>query len=130
MAPTVSVVAETEYGFAYDLNDAIFTRSTREVMERYVDRSWAANFDFGDWPFSQDKVLTAVEKHNGSISRPTASSLGVPVGKLRILIEQMGLDREVNAIRKRYKRRPAKFREEEWPDISVLFYEVKLPAGY
>ncbi len=130
LAPTVSAVAETPFGFAYDEEAATFVTSVRDVMALYLDRSWQANFDFGDWEVSQDKLLATVEAHSGSIGKPTAQALGLQVGKLRTLIEQMSLQHEVNVIRKRYKRRPAEFRDDEDMPYKFHIYETRLPAGY
>lgn len=130
LAPTISVVAETPYGFAYDAQGATFVNSTREIMSLYTDRSWSSNFDCEPWDVSHDKLLALVDKNRGSIGKPTAQALGLKTGKLRILIEQMGLEREINAIRKRCKRRPAAFRTEEDMPHRFHVYEQLLPAGY
>ena len=129
LAPTVSVVAETPYGCAYG-GSLVFVRSMREVMSRYVGRRWSENFAFGRWEISQERVLEVIEANAGSISRPSATALGLPVGKLRILIQQMGLERRINAIRKRYKRRPAQFGPEPELRFESRVYERLLPAGY
>ncbi|NNE24488.1 MAG: hypothetical protein HKN11_17950 [Rhizobiales bacterium] len=130
LAPTVSVVAETPHGFAYDSETATLVSSPREIMSLYENRSWGANFSFDPWDVSRDKILATVEKKRGSIGKPTAQALGLQTGKLRILIEQMGLDSEVNDIRKRHKRRPAAFRAEEDMPYQFSVYEMRLPARY
>jgi len=130
MSPTISVTAETDFGFAYDHVEAKFVGSTRELMALYADRGWRKNFEFSGWACTRNEILDAVDANHGSISKPTASKLGLKVGKLRTLIEQMGLDREVNSIRKRYKRRPAKFRPDDELPYSFHVYETMLPAGY
>lgn len=129
LAPTVSVVAETPQGCPYG-GDLKFVSDVRNVMEPYVKRRWSENFTSFDWPASHNTVLAEVEKHSGSISKPTAEALGVSVGQLRTLIEQMGLEVQVNKIRKRYKRRPALFRDELELETELLIYERRLPAGY
>jgi hypothetical protein len=72
----------------------------------------------------------APEKHAGSISKPTADALHVSVGELRRLIEQMNVGERVNAIRKRYKRRPAAFKDDETFQHTYKIYEQRLPPGY
>jgi hypothetical protein len=129
MAPTISVVADTPYGFPYG-GTPHFVKDVREIMALYVGRSWRQNFSGEPWELKADHILAAVEQHSGSISKPTATALGVPVGKLRILIEQMGLENRVNAIRKKFKRRPAAFRADAPFDHRFKIYEQRLPAGY
>lgn len=129
MAPTVSVVAETPSGFPYP-GKPIFVKSPRDVMRLFIDRSWAQNFDSEPWQIPRDKVLRVIETNSGSISKPSADALGLRVGALRTLIEQMGLDRQVNAIRKQFKRRPARFRVEPDPEFEFACYELRLPANY
>lgn len=88
VATTVSVVAETPEGCPYGGNLEFFS-SIREVMSIYVDRKWSDVFPSLDWPHSDERILTEIEKQSGSISRPTAEALGVSVGQLRKLIEQI-----------------------------------------
>lgn len=130
LAPTVSVVAETPSGFAYDESGATFVKHTRDIMSLYVNKSWQNNFSNAPWDVSQNKLLNTVDNHKGSISKPTAEALGIGVGKLRILIEQMGLEDEVNSLRKRYGRRPAKFRDPYELPFRYKIYELRLSAGY
>lgn len=129
MAPTVSVVAETSYGFPYS-GTAEFVAGPRDVMAVYVGRSWRRNFSGEPWEPKAARILETVEREAGSISKRTADKLGVSVGFLRILIEQMGLDDKVNAIRKQFKRRPAAFRTTEHFEHAYKIYERRLPAGY
>jgi len=129
LAPTISVTAETAYGYPYP-GEPTFVDRPRDVMARYVGRSWIANFRDSGWNISPERIVAAVEKNAGSISTPTANALGVQRGQLRLLVEQMGLTREINAIRKRFKRRPAQFRSEEDLPFSYHVYEARLPAGY
>lgn len=129
LAPTVSVVAETPFGFPYP-GEPNFVGSIRDIMEIYLTRSWIKNFECEPWEIDEKRILKTVEKNAGSISKPTASALGLQVGKLRTLIEQMGLDDQVNQIRKRHKRRPAKFRDEDNWTHEYRVYEQRLPAGY
>lgn len=129
MAPTVSIVASTPEGCPYG-REHTFVGSTGEVLAPYVNQSWQDNFEFVPWEVDQDRILKVIEKNAGSIGKPSAEALGVKVGHLRTLIEQMGLEEQVNALRKRYKRRPANFREEEFSDMPRRMYEVHWPAGY
>ncbi|WP_127112654.1 hypothetical protein [Shimia sediminis] len=127
LAPTVSVVAETDVGCPYGLAEA-FAPDLASVMRRYAGQSWAAHFgDEGAAPTPQ-AVLKAVERHHGSISKPTAQALGMQVGHLRRFIEWFELADEVNVLRKRHKRRPVQFREEHAAPLEI--WEERLPAGY
>lgn len=129
LAPTVSVVAATPVGCPYG-NHHTFVSSPRDVMARYVDKSWQDNFACEPWAVDRDRLLKVIEKNKGSISKPSANAVGLSVGALRILIEQMGLEDEVNALRKHFKRRPAKFREDTYRDVPITIYESHWPAGY
>jgi hypothetical protein len=129
LAPTVSAVAETEFGFPYG-GTPEFVQSTREVLELYLGRRWSDNFESGKWKLPPSQVLRMVEDQQGSIGRRTASQLGIQVGALRILIEQMGLEASVNEIRKRHKRRPAAFRYNESFEHGYRVYERRLPPHY
>lgn len=129
LAPTVSIVAETTYGFPYG-GEPSMVDTVRDVMALYVGRSWRDNFDFAPWEVEPGRILATVEQHSGSISKPTANALGMQVGKLRILIEQMGIDIQINDIRKRFRRRPAKFRSEEDLPHRYRIYEQRLPAAF
>lgn len=129
LSPTISVVAETPTGFPFP-GEPQFVKRLNDVMALYVERSWAENFSSDPWRLSRQRILRAIEANKGSISKPSAEALGVKAGGLRILIEQMGLEREVNAIRKTFKRRPATFRGEPEEEMKYACYEERLPAGY
>lgn len=128
MVMTVSVVAETAEGFPYP-GLPKHVSHPREVARRYAKES---GFDLvSTAPVSPEDILKTVARNNGSISKPTAQALGVQVGELRKWIEWLGLGDQVNALRKRHKRRPAQFRgEEHLPEHSYVIYERRLPAGY
>lgn len=128
MAPTLSVVAQTPFGFPYP-GTPRFVGTATDIMTLYTGRSWRAQFEAGAQIPSAAEILRQVDKAAGSISKPTAQALGIGVGALRVLIEQMGLQSEVNALRKRYKRRPAQFRDEDSLH-SYRIYEQVLPAGF
>lgn len=130
LAPTISVVAETPFGFPYSTEDRtpIFVDRIRDILALYEGRSWKLNFTGGDWEISDDRILKVVQKHFGSISKPTADQLGLPVGKLRSLITNMNLENKVNAIRKQFKRRPADFTKEVVvSDRWYVFERILLP---
>lgn len=129
LAPTVSVVAETPQGCPYDAG-LKFVPSVRDVMQSYVGRSWSENFSSNSRCLTADDILEQVEAHQGSIGKPTANALGLSVARLRILIERMGLDRDVNRLRKHFRRRPANFRDELDIPFNALIYERRLPPGY
>ena len=129
LAPTVSVVADTPEGCPYDVG-LQFVPTVRDVMKTYVGRKWSHNFESDVRQLGPQHVLQVIEANAGSISKPAAQALGLQVGHLRILIERMGLDREVNQIRKRFRRRPAKFRDEREIPFNAAIHERILPAGY
>lgn len=127
LAPTVSVVAETDAGCPYGLAEE-FAPDMALVMGRYEGQSWAAHFSDADSGPTPEAVLKAVERQHGSISKPTAQALGMQVGHLRRFIEWFELGDEVNALRKRFKRRPAQFRD--YVAAPLVIWEERLPAGY
>ena len=127
LAPTVSVVAETDVGCPYGLAED-FAPDMATVMRQYEGQSWAAHFSDADDGLKPEVVLKAVERHHGSIGKPAAQALGIQVGHLRRFIEWFELGEEVNSLRKRYKRRPAQFRQYEPSPMAV--WEERLPAGY
>jgi hypothetical protein len=124
--PTVSVVAETDVGFPYRHRQAVFVPNIIDVVRLYeVDDS--RRIDTG---ISGRKILEAVERHKGSIGKPTANALGIQVGKLRTLITEMFLYGAVNKIRKKYGRRPADFSNEPKDSYVWHVFERVLPANY
>lgn len=129
LAPTVSVVANLAEGCPYG-TELEFVPAIRNVMAHYVGRRWSSNFENIPWQTPPDRILKVVARHNGSISMPSANALGIRVGELRILITQMGLADEVNAIRKRCKRRPAQFTERDQDHAAFAIFEQIWPAGY
>ena len=131
MAPTISVVAETAAGFPYRYSKehAVFVHDLDDILRVYEGRKWSDNFG-GVYDISPKIVLQYVQSNAGSIGKPTANMLGLGVGALRNLIINMGLAEEVNAIRKRNKRRPADFGYELEGKDSILFYEILLPPRF
>ena len=130
LAPTISAVAETDIGFPYTHAQPVFVQTIRDVLKLYEKRSWKEHFACDDWEISEKRLLDAVQKNNGSISKPTAEKLGIPVGKLRSLITNMGLSCQVNSVRKKFRRRPADFSNEIVHTDCWHVFERVLPAGY
>lgn len=130
LAPTISVVAETDIGFPYWEGEPVFTQSIREVLALYEGRRWKDHFTSLDWEVSEKQILEVVEKKSGSVGQPTAERLGLSVGKLRILIANMGLGPRVNLIRKHYNRRPAVFELDVPAADRWHVFERVLPAGF
>lgn len=129
-APTLSVVAETDIGFPYRFGQPVQVKRIEDVAALYADRSWRARFEFTPWALSPERILQIIEANRGSISKPSAQQLGLPVGKLRLLITQMDLGHDVNRLRKKFKRRPVDFSErEETPETWHVFERI-LPANY
>lgn len=99
-------------------------------MRIYLDRDWRGNFESIPWPLSPERILAATEANTGSIGEPTANALGVSVGGLRKLIEDMGLDLKVNALRKPFRRSPARFRPDMDRSTPRKLYELRLPLHF
>jgi hypothetical protein len=131
-APTVSVVAETPYGFPYG-GQPVFVHSPAEVMERYVGSSWHERFPTASSRDTEPEyLLETIGKQNGSIGRSTANSLHMTTAELRQWIEWFDLQEPVNRLRKKYGRRPAQFlNPDELLEIAPYrIYELKLSARY
>lgn len=129
LAPTLSAVAETPLGCPYG-GAVVPVESIREVMAIYAGRSWAAQFRAKADFIAPARVLEVIDANAGSIGLPSARALGLAVGALRLLIEQYDLTDAVNAIRKRYRRRPARFRGETERRARLRVYEERLAPGY
>lgn len=129
MAPTVSVVADRPEGCPY-AGKLTFVPHIRDVMSVYVGHHWSLNFNGGAWPVAPERILRVIERNAGSISKPSADELGLSVGRLRRLIEEIGLEMRVNAIRKRFNRRPATFRVDAGGDFELHIFEQVWPARY
>ncbi len=127
LAPTLSVVAETDFGCPYGLAES-FEPELAGVMRPFEKQSWAEHFGGVDTAPTSQAVLKAIQRHSGAISKPTAQALGMQVGHLRRFIEWFELGDEVNALRKRYRRRPVQFRQEV--AAPMLIWQQCLPAGY
>jgi hypothetical protein len=129
LAPTVSVVAETAFGFPYG-QEPTLVPNVRDIMAPYVECSWREHWSNEAWPIDPDRILKTIERNKGSIGRPTASALGIKVGELRKLIINTGIDLQTNKIRKKYKRRPADFSNEPDYDTTWRVFERRLPPLY
>jgi len=99
-------------------------------MKAYLDRPWGANFQSLPWPLSHERILEAVEAQAGSIGKPSANAVGFGVGALRRLIEEMGLESKINALRKKFRRAPARFRPELDCATPIQLYERRLPPRF
>lgn len=131
-APTVSVLAETPYGFPYS-GQPVFVHSPAEVMERYVGFSWRERFLTATSRDTEpEHLLEVIEQQHGSIGRSTANSLHMTTAELRQWIERFDLQEPVNRLRKKYGRRPAQFLNlDAFPEpMPYRIYELKLPAQY
>lgn len=131
LAPTVSVVAETPVGFPYSgCGPVTFVERPQDVLRSYPGKKWGEFFRSTPWTTSQERILEAVEKQAGSIGAPSANALGLSRGQLRRMIEERGLEREINALRKKFHRPPARFRPERDHATPILLYEQRLPARF
>ena len=103
-APTISVVAETKFGFPYH-GQPIFVDSLIEILQIYANHDWN---DFLQ-PSEKTAVLHAVEKSQGSIGTRAAQLIGLRAIELRKYIEWFEVGDQVNQIRKQFHRRPVQF---------------------
>jgi len=127
-APTISVVAETEYGFPY-AGEVLFVDEIEDIMKEYANRSWKANFIYTDKIPDSDEILNRLEKNKGSISS-TAKEFGIGISEFRRMLEWFDIGKNVNQIRKKYRRRPANIADcDDIPHRFKLF-ELRLPAKY
>jgi hypothetical protein len=128
LAPTISAVAETDTGFPYPPRP-VHVDTPREIMALYDGRRWSGLFSGCGRDLPGDRqILDAIDGQAGSIGRPAAEALGMRPGDLRKLIECADLQDEVNAIRKRHKRRPARFRSPyELPHVYRIYEERVTP---
>jgi hypothetical protein len=131
-APTVSVVAETPYGFPYG-GQPVFVHSPAEIMERYVGSSWRERFQTASGRDTEpEQLLEAIVQQNGSIGRSTANSLHMTRAELRQRIEWFDLQEAVNRVRKKHGRPPAQFLDPDELQEAQRYriYELKLPARH
>jgi hypothetical protein len=126
LAPTLSVVAETDAGFPYPCAPR-FVTSARQIMALHAGRRWSQVFAPAGPTLAPADVLSAVAAHAGSIGAPTARALGLRRGDLRKLIEAHDLQDAVNALRKRHRRRPAVFRPWPPPEARPHMLEIRVP---
>lgn len=123
MAPTVSVVAETNEGCPYG-GDLEFVSEIGDVLAPYAGRSWMSNFK-GGGP-TPDAILSAAAREAGSLRR-TATRLDTGLAELRRLIECYGIAAEFNRVRKSHGRRPAQFADPDMMLPKVLIWEWRVP---
>jgi hypothetical protein len=126
-APTISVVAETKHGFPY-AGQPFFVESLKDVLELYSQRSWRSNWQSVE--ITPERIITTIEKANGSISTTVAHQLELNGAALRRWIEWFEIAEQVNTIRKRYGRRPAQFVQAETLPHHYRIWEKRLPARY
>ncbi len=120
-APTISVVAETRFGFPYG-RKPVFVDSPVEIFQIYANRDWN---DFLQ-PNEKTAVLFAIEKSQGSIGARAAQMIGLKAIELRKYIEWFEIGDQVNAIRKHFHRRPARFLSYEDHVPSFKVYEIQI----
>ncbi|MES9878940.1 MAG: hypothetical protein ABW117_17720 [Candidatus Sedimenticola sp. 1PA] len=130
IAPTLTVVAETDTGFPFSHIPHIFVNEIRDIMSLYIDTKWSDRWQLSDWPVSAKQIEKAVVRYKGSIGKPVADTLGIRIGELRNLIINMGLDYEINRIRKRFRRSPADFSNELGSHGDIPIFERRLAAFY
>jgi hypothetical protein len=126
MAPTLSVVAETPRGCPYGEVKQVDDIET--VVRPYVGQSWAARFEpvAGLGP---ERLLAAIDREHGSLGA-TARHLGWSVAALRRDVERWEIGPDVNRLRKRHGRRPARFADPLYRVPDTLFWEQRLPPRY
>jgi len=130
LAPTLSMVAETAVGCPYDLARASRVDRIEDVMAVYAGRSWRSLFASDNGGINPARVAQVIRQQQGSISSPTASRLGVNVAQLRRLIVNLGLEDEVNQIRKHFGRRPADLPAIDETRPPWKLWERILPPSY
>lgn len=126
MAPTLSVVAETPRGCPY--GEVKLAPDIETVVRPYAGQSWSARFrpTAGLGP---DRLLAAIDKEKGSLGA-TARRLGWSLAALRRDIERWEIAADVNRLRKRHGRRPARFADPIYLVPDTLFWERRLPPRY
>lgn len=126
MAPTLSVVAETPRGCPY--GQVKLADDIEAVVRPYVGQSWAARFR-PTGGLGPDRLLAAIDREEGSLGA-TARRLGWSLAALRHDIERWQIAPDVNRVRKRRKRRPARFADADDRLPDTLFWEQRLPPRY
>lgn len=121
LAPTISIVRETSYGFPY-AGQPVFVQDMAGVMRLYLKRSWKDLFR-GD--HTVDHLLEVLQKNEGSLTR-TARSLSWSLADLRKKLEQWDLSAEVNTIRKHFKRRPAQLLARDDLPHTYRIYQTRI----
>ncbi len=128
-APTVSVGAQSPHGFFY--SDRLqFVSSIAEVLRSFSNRSWRAQLASTPLALDERSLLSAIEQAQGSIGTRAAQSLGLSVAELRKRIEWLEVADQVNDLRKRFKRRPARFTDCSLQPLNCKIFELRLSANY
>ena len=131
-APTISVVADTTHGFPYGKEPAAWS-SIAEVFQPFVKMTNTKPAQINccqENAFNEDMILSAVERSRGSLGTRAAQSLGLSVGELRKRVEWFYLCDQVNDLRKRFNRRPARFTDQDLRFFEFKIFELRLPANY
>jgi hypothetical protein len=126
LAPTLSVVAETSRGCPY--GEVKLAADIETVVRPYVGQSWAARFKPAGG-LGPDRLLAAIDKERGSLGA-TARRLGWSLTALRRDIERWEIAPDVNRLRKRNGRRPARFADPIYRVPDTQFWERRLSPRY
>ena len=122
-APTISVVAETKFGFPYG-RQPVFVDSPMDILEIYENQDWN---DFLQ-PNKETAVLFAIEKSQGSIGTRAAQLIGLRAVELRKYIEWFEIGDQVNLIRKQFHRKPIQFLSYEDRFMRFKCYELRVTS--
>ena len=102
-----------------------------EFFKPFAKTRWSENF-IGDGFSRPDRLLEEISRAEGSIGKSVAQRLGLNMAELRHYIEWLGIQGEVNRIRKKHGRTPARF-DTEYPREGAIvnrMYVVTLPPFY
>jgi hypothetical protein len=129
-APTVSVVAETPYGFPYG-GEPHFVNEMATVLQPYVRQPWRTRLsDAAFRPKDEKNILEVIEDARGSLGTRAAQRLGLTVAELRKHIEWLEITDQVNKVRKQFRRRPANLSRFEELPFRYRIFELRLPPRY
>ena len=131
LAVKISVVSRNALGAGVRDPDAKVTTGLREFLAPLAKQHWRDHFadTDGNWHTFEATLLDAIDKNHGSIGRSTCDRLGMSQVELRRVIENADIVKDVNRIRKRHGRRPAKLIPYR-PPRTTEYYEVWLEPGY
>tara|TARA_B100000315_G_C14424117_1_gene516985 strand:- start:161 stop:832 length:672 start_codon:yes stop_codon:yes gene_type:complete len=128
LAPKMEIMAFKPELLHFEPREVVVD-SIEEMMRPYVDRPWDGLFDWSRPRPGPKDILHVIEKEKGSIGSRTAQRLGFKVGELRRDIGRWEIEGQVNCIRKKYHRRPAKFVNHYEAEWRRHYYEI-WPAKY